>query len=494
MASARPRLVAPFALAALSVVAALSLARVVDSGRFVLPVVGAALLPHALGALVRWRGWPVWTGVLLSLLRARGVLSWLALEPSTTTLGIPTGDTWQALDHQLTGGWHLLRTAPAPAPTTDGAILLAVLAVWTMAAIADWLAFAPPGDRSARHLAGARVLRVDVDPRHRRLASRPHHRVLRRAPARSSSRRTSRCSTAGATGSCRSTPLVPTGWHRRRCSARAAVVVRLGRRAARARGRLRSAARRRQHRPRRLGGAAATGRRWRRSSTSARSSTTSRTSRALHRRRISARLLAHRRPRPVLGRRRRPVDAQRRGRRQRAGRAPQRRPGRHPGAAVLHRPARRTVAPRRVPSRSPSISHDTLVVKSSGTLVADADDVTDLDYVVFSKLPPSAGTQFTAAQHRSDGRGRAARRWPRTRRSRRAPTSTRSRRSGPAGRRRSRRHDAVRARRGRCATTSATTPTSSTTPTSAASTAVRPSSSSCAPSTGSACSSPAPTR
>jgi hypothetical protein len=65
----------------------------------------------------------------------------LALEPSTTTLGFPTGDTWRALDHQLTGGWHLLRTAPAPAPATDGAILLAVLAVWCMAAIADWLAF-----------------------------------------------------------------------------------------------------------------------------------------------------------------------------------------------------------------------------------------------------------------------------------------------------------------------------------------------------------------
>ncbi len=41
---------------------------------------------------------------------------------------------------------------------------------------------------------------------------------------------------------------------------------------------------------------------------------------------------------------------------------------------------------------------DTLVVKSSDTLVADASDVTDLDYVVASKLPPLAGTQFTAAQ------------------------------------------------------------------------------------------------
>jgi transglutaminase-like putative cysteine protease len=34
-----------------------------------------------------------------------------------------------------------LRTQPAPAPTTDGAILLAVIATWVVSATADWLAF-----------------------------------------------------------------------------------------------------------------------------------------------------------------------------------------------------------------------------------------------------------------------------------------------------------------------------------------------------------------
>ena len=53
----------------------------------------------------------------------------------------PGSATWHALDRQLTNGWHLLRSAPAPAPATNGAILLAVIAVWCMAAIADWLAF-----------------------------------------------------------------------------------------------------------------------------------------------------------------------------------------------------------------------------------------------------------------------------------------------------------------------------------------------------------------
>lgn len=136
----RARFAAPLALAALSVVAALSLGRVVDSARFVLPVVGAVLLAHALGALVRWRGWSVWIGAALTAV-GLAVYVVVALEASTTTFGLPGGDTWHAIETQLSGGWHLLRTAPAPAPTTDGAILLAVLAAWVMAALADWLAF-----------------------------------------------------------------------------------------------------------------------------------------------------------------------------------------------------------------------------------------------------------------------------------------------------------------------------------------------------------------
>ena len=111
----RARFFAPLALAALSAVAALSLGRVVDSSRFVLPVLGAALLPHVLGARFRRRNWSVWIGVTATLL-GLAVYVVLALEPSTTTFGLPGVDTWHALDRQLTDGWQLLRTAPAPAP------------------------------------------------------------------------------------------------------------------------------------------------------------------------------------------------------------------------------------------------------------------------------------------------------------------------------------------------------------------------------------------
>jgi transglutaminase-like putative cysteine protease len=136
----RARVVAPFALAALSIAAALSLSRVLDSGRFVLPVIGAALLPHAIGALARRLRWStlIWLGLMVVALDAYVV--WI-LVPSTTWLGIPTSDTLDTIGQLLRDGWNLLRSAPAPAPVTDGTILLAVLATWTVAAVADWLAF-----------------------------------------------------------------------------------------------------------------------------------------------------------------------------------------------------------------------------------------------------------------------------------------------------------------------------------------------------------------
>jgi transglutaminase-like putative cysteine protease len=137
----RARVVAPFALAALSAAAALSLARVFDSGRFVLPVLGAAVVPHAVGALTRRRRWAaaVWLAIAVGALSAYVV--WV-LVPSSTWYGVPTSSTADLLGRQLRGGLHILRTVPAPIPATAGTRLLAVLATWTMATVADRLAFA----------------------------------------------------------------------------------------------------------------------------------------------------------------------------------------------------------------------------------------------------------------------------------------------------------------------------------------------------------------
>ena len=137
---ARARSLAPMALAALSVVAALSMGRLLDSARFVGPVIGAALLPHALGALKRRLRIPTVAAVGIGAL-ALILYVTLGLERSTATFGLPNDSTWNAVERQLRGGWHLLRTQTAPAHTTNGAILLAVLATWLIATLADVLAF-----------------------------------------------------------------------------------------------------------------------------------------------------------------------------------------------------------------------------------------------------------------------------------------------------------------------------------------------------------------
>ena len=126
---------APLALAALTVVTALSLGRIFASSRWITPVVIAALLPHSLGWLGRRARRPAWLVLLISAaLLVVFLFVRVATAPHATSVV-------QALGNQLQSGWHLLRTAPAPAPATNGAILLACIAVWVMAALADWLAF-----------------------------------------------------------------------------------------------------------------------------------------------------------------------------------------------------------------------------------------------------------------------------------------------------------------------------------------------------------------
>ena len=199
MADAR-RVVAPFALAALSVVGR-AVARAGSSTRAgsCCPCVGAALLPHAFGALVRWRGW--------SVLDRRG------RSPSSALVGLRRGRARAVDDHvrDLPRRRHLAharaRSSPAagtccaPRPRRrrrpTARILLAVLAVWVMAALADWLAFRRQTRRSPRSRprscssCGRRrsaptttqlLLTVALLRRRRRVRPRAEHRGARPAP------------------------------------------------------------------------------------------------------------------------------------------------------------------------------------------------------------------------------------------------------------------------------------------------------------------------
>jgi hypothetical protein len=85
---ARSELYAAAALAALTIAAALGLGRVFDEGSFALPVIGAALLPHAVGAIAPRASL---VGLVLGLVTFVVVLLYLAwvIAPGSTTYGIP---------------------------------------------------------------------------------------------------------------------------------------------------------------------------------------------------------------------------------------------------------------------------------------------------------------------------------------------------------------------------------------------------------------------
>ncbi|MCU1457673.1 MAG: hypothetical protein JWL73_1765 [Actinomycetia bacterium] len=136
----RESVVAPLALAGLSAVTAVSLTRVLTGTSFLPPALAAALLPHAVGVLSRRLRLPVAANALLSILSLVLVGVW-TIGHRTLAYGLPTASTFGRIRPDLQSGWALFRSAVAPVRPGDGALLLAVVALWATAQIADELAF-----------------------------------------------------------------------------------------------------------------------------------------------------------------------------------------------------------------------------------------------------------------------------------------------------------------------------------------------------------------
>ncbi len=128
------------ALAVLSAAAALSFGRVFHDGSFALPLVGAAIIPHAVGLLARRRRWPLAGAIAASLGALALYVCWF-LVPSTTGYGIPGAATLHEVGHRFAEGWRVYRTGHAPVDVTGGPVLLCAVAAWTAAQFADVLAF-----------------------------------------------------------------------------------------------------------------------------------------------------------------------------------------------------------------------------------------------------------------------------------------------------------------------------------------------------------------
>ncbi len=128
------------AIATVSVAAAWTLARVFDGASFLPAILGAALIPHAIGAIARARRWAWWKVLALSAIGLGLYVCW-TVAPHTTAYGAPTGATWDAIGDAWTRGWQISRDLKAPVPIEAGTLLLAVLGVWLIAQAADLLAF-----------------------------------------------------------------------------------------------------------------------------------------------------------------------------------------------------------------------------------------------------------------------------------------------------------------------------------------------------------------
>lgn len=67
-------------------------------------------------------------------------ITWVHYRATTTAL-LPTGRTRDALDADLRSAWELFGQVQAPTESTTGFVVLASLAVWVIAYLADWAAF-----------------------------------------------------------------------------------------------------------------------------------------------------------------------------------------------------------------------------------------------------------------------------------------------------------------------------------------------------------------
>jgi transglutaminase-like putative cysteine protease/type II secretory pathway pseudopilin PulG len=116
------------ALAAVSAAVALNFGALVTSNAYIGPVLGAALLPHALGWVTRrWTRSGIW-GALVSLFGLCVYASALEGSPSR-------------IPDRIQAGWTSVRIDTTPLRANEAIVLLMVLVVWVVASVADDLTF-----------------------------------------------------------------------------------------------------------------------------------------------------------------------------------------------------------------------------------------------------------------------------------------------------------------------------------------------------------------
>jgi transglutaminase-like putative cysteine protease len=132
--------IATVALTTLTLAALFSLTRLFVDRSFVGPVLVVAVGAHSVSWLCRRLGWrpPVATVVTLGTLVL--LVSWTVL-PGSTTYGLPLLGTVRAAGHALHQATVDFHRVTAPAPASQGFVLVAACGVGILAVLADWAAF-----------------------------------------------------------------------------------------------------------------------------------------------------------------------------------------------------------------------------------------------------------------------------------------------------------------------------------------------------------------
>ncbi len=132
--------IATVALTVLTMAGVFSMDRLFVGRSFVGPVLAVGVGTHAVAWCCRRRGWPPIVATLVGVVALIFLVSWAVL-PSSTTFGLPLLHTLHAASrsiHQATVEFHQVT---APAPVSQGFVLISACGVGVLAFLADWAAF-----------------------------------------------------------------------------------------------------------------------------------------------------------------------------------------------------------------------------------------------------------------------------------------------------------------------------------------------------------------
>jgi transglutaminase-like putative cysteine protease len=134
------RLLTEVSLAGVTAAAVLGMHRLFADGSFRGPLLLQVALAHLCVALLRHARLRLALAGLVTV--AAGLVCIAATQYlSTTWIGLPSPDTFSAIQGDVDGAWSVFRDVQAPAPVEPGFLVTTSIAIWVIAFIADWGAF-----------------------------------------------------------------------------------------------------------------------------------------------------------------------------------------------------------------------------------------------------------------------------------------------------------------------------------------------------------------